>query len=372
MPLQLVLNLRRIWMVELLVCGILVLFFLFYFNRLFAALVSYGIRAYTWHKFRVYIDVQALQISLLGGRIFFKGLRYYGHNETILVQHGYLTWQYWILSVKQVDLIRFEKPEPTILDLHDSGAKEKEASSSEDVPEPETAGIREGRNLPCRISISISGLEWFVYNRSPAYDAIVGQDGQLDVDRQKGKGDNPSFASGTDLDQSSKGGKSRVTRLHSPKDETLPSRNDMKEYASLSREASQEAAKNDIDPEHESMISRSTEASHLAPSPTEASLPLLLRILPVSVECHKGAIVLGNETTRAILTTTFDNARGHLDASSSGPRDQFRQIFDFQINHPVVQMRPNPDFNQLQKTAAERVLFESESPAPKGKWRSVS
>jgi hypothetical protein len=359
-------------MVELLVCGILVLFFLFYFNRLFAALVSYGIRAYTWHKFRVYIDVQALQISLLGGRIFFKGLRYHGHNETILVQHGYLTWQYWILSVKQVDLIRFEKPEPTILDLHDSGVKEKEASSSEDVPEPETAGIREGRNLPCRISISISGLEWFVYNRSPAYDAIVGQDGQLNVDRQKGKGDNPSFASGTDLDQSSKDGKSRATRLHSPKDEALPSQNDMKEYTSLSHEASQEATKKDIDPEHESMISRSTEASHLAPLPTEASLPLLLRILPVWVECHKGAIILGNETTRAILTTTFDDARGHIDASSSGPRDQFRQIFDFQFDHPVVQMRPNPDFSQLQKNAAEKVLFEPEPPAPKGKRWSVN
>jgi hypothetical protein len=359
-------------MVELLVCGILVLFFLFYFNRLFATLVSYGIRAYTWHKFRVYVDIQALQISLLGGRVFFKGVRYHGHNETILVQNGYATWQYWIHSVKQVDLIRFEKPEPTAQDLHDSGAKEQEASSSEDAPEPETAGLREGRDLPCRISISISGLEWFVYNRSPAYDAIVGQDDQFNVDRQQSKGDNPSFASGTDLDQSSKGGKARVTGLRSPTDEMLSSRNDVKEYTSLSPEDSQDAKRKDIDPEHESMISRSTEASHLAPPSTAASLPLLLRILPVWVECHKGAIMLGNETTRAILTTTFDGARGHLDASSSGPRDQFRQIFDFQIDHPVVQMRPNPDFSQLQKNAAEKVLFESESPVSKGKWWSVN
>ncbi|KAI7718579.1 hypothetical protein KC353_g3660, partial [Hortaea werneckii] len=65
-----------VYLVEILVCGILALFFLFYFNRLFATVISYAIRAWTWHKYRAYIDISALQISLLGGRIFFKGIRY--------------------------------------------------------------------------------------------------------------------------------------------------------------------------------------------------------------------------------------------------------------------------------------------------------
>jgi hypothetical protein len=359
-------------MVELLVCGILVLFFLFYFNRLFATLVSYGIRAYAWHKFRVYIDIQALQISLLGGRIFFKGVRYHGHNETILVQNGYLTWQYWLHKVKQVDLVRFDKPEPSISGLSNGGAKEKEESLSEELSEPETGGIKEVRNLPCRISLSISGLEWFVYNRSPAYDAIIGDDGQIKADHPTSQGDDQSHASGTDLDESSKGAKLRGTRLHNSKDEVLSSPSDTKLHPSVSHEASYEASKKDVDLGNGSMISQSTEASQLSASPTEANTPLLLRILPVWLECHKGAIVLGNDTTRAILTTTFDNAKGHIDASSSGPRDQFRQIFDFQINQPVVQMRPNPDFIQLQKSAAEKVLFASEPEAPKGKWWSVN
>jgi hypothetical protein len=76
-----------VFLVELLICGILTIFFLFYFNRLFATLVSYGIRAYTWHTFDAYIDITSLQISLLGGRLFFKDIRYHGHNETILVHH---------------------------------------------------------------------------------------------------------------------------------------------------------------------------------------------------------------------------------------------------------------------------------------------
>ena len=359
-------------MVELLVCGILVLFFLFYFNRLFATLVSYGIRAYTWHKFRVYIDVQALQISFLAGRIFFKGVRYHGHNETILVQHGYLTWQYWLNSVKQVDLVRFKKPEPSISGSNDAEAKEKKDGLSEGLSEPEIGGIKELRNLPCRISISIAGLEWFVYNRSPAYEAIIGQDSQLKAEPPKFRGDDPSHASGTDLDGSFQGAKLRGTRLHTPKDEVLSSPSSTKLHTSFNPETSYEDTKNDVDLGQASIMSQSTEASQLPSSSTETTSPLLLRILPVSLECHKGAIVLGNDTTRAILTTTFDNAKGQIDATSSGPQDQFRQIFDFQFAHPVTQMRPNPDFVQPQKSAAEKVLLESESPIPKGKWWSVN
>ena len=360
----------RIWMVELLVSGILVLFFLFYFNRLFATLVSYGIRAYAWHKFRVYIDVQALQISLLAGRIFFKGVRYHGHNETILVQNGYLTWQYWLHAVKEVDLVRFDKSEPSISDLDDGEAKEKGESLNETLSEPETGGIKEVRNLPCRISICISGLEWFVYNRSPAYDAIIGQGGQLNAGHPKGQGDDPSRASGADLGRSSKAGKFRVTRRHGSRDEILSSANGSNLNESSSHELPHETTQKETDLEHESMISN--EASQVPSLPSQAAPPLLLRILPVWLECHKGAIVLGNDTTRAILTTTFDNAKGHIDASSSGPRDRFRQVFDFQIDQPVVQMRPNPDFNQPQKTAAEKVLFESQSPVPKSRWWSVN
>ena len=75
-------------------------FFAFYFNRLFATLVSYAVRAYTWRHFHAYIDITGLQISPLAGRIFFKDLRYHAHNETILVHGGYITWNYWLRRVR--------------------------------------------------------------------------------------------------------------------------------------------------------------------------------------------------------------------------------------------------------------------------------
>ena len=367
-----VLTLHRIWLVELLVCGILVLFFLFYFNRLFAALVSYGIRAYIWHKFRVYIDVQSIQISLLAGRIFFKGLRYHGHNETVVVQNGYLTWQYWLLAVREVDLTKLEKVEPPISDLHSSGTKEKGGSLSEDLPEPETGGINETRNLPCRISVSISGLEWFVYNRSPAYDAIICQEGQINIDGPTQEGCGHAQSSGAHPDPRSGVSKLRGPRLHKSKEAVSSTPNNTKGSGSFSHEASRQATKEEVDLGHESTTTLSSQASQLPSSPTQATPSLLLRTLPVWLECHRGAIVLGNETTRAILTTTFDYAKGHIDASSSGPKDRFRQIFDFQIDQPMVQMRPNPDFNQPQQAAAEKALFESEPPVSNGKWWSVN
>lgn len=146
------------------------LFFLFYFNRLFARLVSYGIRAWTWHKYRVYIDIKALQISLLGGRLFFKGLRYHGNNETILLQSGYITWRYWLRNVKELNLAHepeFEKK----FGSNDSGCNRCGGKQQPDLTEE--GGIKRPTRLPCRLSISIKGAEWFIYNRSAAYDAIV-------------------------------------------------------------------------------------------------------------------------------------------------------------------------------------------------------
>ncbi|THC98809.1 hypothetical protein EYZ11_001717 [Aspergillus tanneri] len=85
----------------------------------------------------------------------------------------------------------------------------------------------------------------------------------------------------------------------------------------------------------------------------EESLNILLRLLPLKLECDKGAIVIGNENTRSVLTTTFDGATGLIEANNAGPLDLYRQSFSFQFSHPVVQMRPNPDFKQNQFDAAK-------------------
>lgn len=99
---------------------------------------------------------------------------------------------------------------------------------------------------------------------------------------------------------------------------------------------------------------------------------MILKLLPLGIECTKGAISLGNETTRALVVTTFTKARGHIDASRSEAKDIYRQEFDFEVEHPVVQMRPNPEFRQSQHSTAERVLQGLGSPFKETRWWQIT
>ena len=121
-------------------------------------------RAYTWHTYRVHVDVQALQISLLAGRIFFKGFRYHGSNETVCIHSGYITWRYWLRNVRHADCARLKLADKRTASSND----EKNARVLD-----ETGGIKGDSVLPCRLVASLQGLEWYIYNRSAAYDTVI-------------------------------------------------------------------------------------------------------------------------------------------------------------------------------------------------------
>ncbi|KAI9696269.1 MAG: hypothetical protein M1836_005822 [Candelina mexicana] len=337
------------FLVELLVCGILTVFFLFYFNRLFATLVSYGVRAYTWHKYRAYIDAQALQISLLGGRVFFKGLRYHGQNQTVLVHSGYVTWRYWLRKVRTVDC-----------DTNHPSTSSSESSAATDHGPPRTTprasfaekGGRAGSNpLPCRIEVTLKGLEWFIYNRSPAYDAVlraVSKDGSggNDATGSVSGGPSPNTRNNTSTDQghgpahkgSSASDEEYETAFGAPRAGLY---SDEKQDPSLPPTDKPDSVQPDL-----------TGHASSAPSVTsntiksEADQSTFLSLLPVHVDCHVGAIVMGNEHTKCILVTKFERTKGEIDATSSGPLDSYKQLINFRFVHPVIQMKPNPDYKE--------------------------
>ncbi len=88
-------------------------------------------------------------------------------------------------------------------------------------------------------------------------------------------------------------------------------------------------------------------------------LPAFLKILPIHVDITKGAIVVGNQHTLAVITAQFEKASGFLDAGPSGPLDIYQQLFNFQVTHPVVHMRPNPDYKISQLDAAAHYKQEA-------------
>ncbi|KAJ5125609.1 hypothetical protein N7526_007786 [Penicillium atrosanguineum] len=317
------------FLLELIVSCILVLFFLLYFNRLFATLLSYAIRSYTWHYYRVYVDINALQFSLLSGRIFFKGIRYHGANETIFIHGGFITWRYWKRKVERTNLSG-KKPAPSRpytsgKDHNDSVHGERTGATSRNDSVGEQGGVEKTIELPCRISIKAYGLEWFIYNRTPAYDSILAGFGYKD---STDGGGTPGPASPTESQPNLQ--RSKTT------------------FDTLSEQSPNE---------REALGTRNTELREAELSDPVSSM---LELLPVKLDCSKGAIVMGNENTRSVLTTTFDSAAGTIAACNSGPMDLYRQLFSLKFKHPVVQMRPNPDFKQNQISTAKVLAAEHE------------
>ena len=303
--------------------------FLFYFNRLFASLVSYGIRSYTWHKYRAYIDVQALQFSLLAGRIFFKGVRYHGRNQTVLVHDGYITWRYWLRHVEESEYQSSTGASNAVESARGAGDQDSER---ETTGEGESEGDRRAKELPCRVLVKSRGVEWFIYNRSPAYDAIF-------ESMKEGKGsEHPGATSPTP----------KNTRLQGNSSENTA-------YPQVYRKKKNHAATEDKDDRHlkvdepkddvlSSSISTSGSAKDSAPD--DNPLPCLVNILPIKIECNRGAIVMGNRNTRSILTIRFEGAHGQIDARPSRPIDQYKQTFDFDFVHPVIAFKHNRDYTE--------------------------
>jgi len=341
------------------------LFFLFYFNRLVATLVSYGLRAYTWHRYRVWIDIQALQLSFLAGRIFFKGFRYHGENETVLIQHGYITWRYWLRSTRQVDLTEEESLKQNARGSPTQGGFNTDPNASpsgvqdEEIGANKKAALSEGR-----VSINISGLEWFIYNRTPVFDSILCDASSPDLFGQRASPGPPVADSSTSNLQPEL--KLRHTRSTSKKSSassfSAPTPTSEKGDGPL-----RHSEEGNTLTRNETYSSVASEDGTSSPAPTSMHA-FLIRLLPLAVECSKGAISLGNENTRAIVVTAFDRASGSIDAASAGPADIFRQMFDFEIDHPVVQMRPNPDFQRSQHAAAERIISATDAAFRRRRW----
>lgn len=303
----------------------------------------YGLRTYTWHYYRVYIDVQALQVSLLAGRIFFKNVRYHGKNETIVVHEGYVTWQYWLRHVQELGCRkshRRRRPSATkAVSSSDNGTNDDGVHVSRQAANEEDVAEKKVKELPCRVVVKAKGMEWFVYNRSPAYDVIM----QSMREGDRSDRANSSFTSRSDIESSklSTGPSGPILNDHkSPHmDEKGSEIDDTCENGDLSRASS----------------SSSSQSQHL----NSAALPGFLDLLPIGVECRKGAMVMGNRNTRSILTAKFDSAAGVINAKP--PRaslDQYKQTFEFEFKHPVVEFKHNKDFVEPQISEGETLHFE--------------
>ncbi|KAF2713106.1 hypothetical protein K504DRAFT_449859 [Pleomassaria siparia CBS 279.74] len=314
------------------------------FNWVFLVeLLISSILAYTWHTFHAYIDIQALQISLLGGRIFFKDIRYHGHNETILVHGGYITWRYWLTKVRDAEIFSDESPLATSDgDQTPSTRGSTTGGGSRNLDSAEKGGKQTQKKLPCRISIKVSGVEAFMYNRTPAYDGII------EAMQSKTDATSNEERASCDIGDDELSRSASATSSVDVHEEEHGHHNKLRKPRSTGKSAATRADTN----------------RSVAPKTKKDEIPSFLRLLPIHLDCNKGAIVIGNEHTSSVITAQFDKASGEIDASSCGPLDVYQQIFKFQFTHPIVHMKPNPDFKAPQLEAAARVKQEADQDLP--------
>jgi hypothetical protein len=326
-----------LFLVDLIVCGILALFFIFYFNRTVSTIVSYAIRAWTWHKYRAYIDITSFQLSLLGGRIFFKSIRYHGHNQTVFVHDGNITWRYWLRQVQEPLIMQkvSQRHDDSDSDQPPSDASnEKARPRSKSVGRAEAADTNRPRNLPCRIFVKVKGVEAFLYNQSPVYDNII-----ANLQNQ-----------------------ARTKDPNVPSAE-IPAQNSSKETAPsdvLDRQETPTSVDGSVLAETASRTTTRT-ATH------ETAIPAFLRMFPIQVECKKAAAAVGNDFTQSILTAKLENASGRIDADEAGSLDLYKLMFDFDFHDINVALKPNADYRMSQMQAAARLDKDEDPKAKKGR-----
>ncbi|KAM0328019.1 hypothetical protein ACHAQA_005420 [Verticillium albo-atrum] len=327
----------------LILSSVLAIFFLLYFNRVFGWFISKGISAWSWHQYRIHIDIQALQISLLGGRIFFTGLKYHGNNEAFHVQHGYITWRYWLRRVRDVD-IKASKSAEKNQRGHESPTKQP--------------GKRE---LPCRITVTLAGLEWFVYNRTPVYDGILAglTEEKPEIAVATGKSSEESTANlrnrGTKLSEklgddhwaapaATAGVKDTSATPMMPES---PEWNRLQQRSSTGRSSSSDLA-----------------TDSRAPVRSEPSLPAMLQMFPIYITCQKAALVMGNENTKAIMVVKSNSLTGEVNASATTGPDPYRQVFKIKFDHPIIEMKDNEDYKEDQVVRASKDKQEDQGVHP--------
>ncbi|EFX02611.1 fermentation associated protein [Grosmannia clavigera kw1407] len=318
-----------------------------------ASLVFWALRQWTWRRYGIYIDVQAIQFSLLGGRIFFVGLRYHGNNETILIQNGHVTWSYWIRRVRHINIGK-----PT------SGKDVR----TDDVKGANAHGHSKAEpQLPCRVNLAIAGLEWFVYNRSAAYDSIIAGLTTTPVD----SGEEYNIAEHDHLDHDNNGMhklRKRHTKEHDNGDSSRKGKSDEK-ATGLSEEPDLRFSSAD------SYEHGGADGDRRKPGTDDAdkdALPVVLQLFPIHFTCDKAAVVMGNENTSAILIVKAQSLSGEIDAVETQTPDPYRQLFKIRFIQPVIEMKDNDDYREDQvsravreKAAREKDIAKESRPLPR-------
>ncbi|KAF8973209.1 hypothetical protein BDZ97DRAFT_665381 [Flammula alnicola] len=259
----------------------LILYF-FYWNRFIAFIIGQTIRILFRNQegSSLWIEIGSIHFSLLTGRILLKDVRYHSSNQTIKMVTGEVQWRYWI---------RYPTSEEETNPIRGEDAK------------------LSNRLWSCRIQLSFQGVEWFIYNRTAAYDSIVDQ----------------------------------IEKTCRP----------MSRSSSHRRFFTRFSRQENVSPFYPPSAIRSAirlpSVINRALAWLREQLPTLdpKDLLPLGIDIQTGAIILGNQSTPNLLVAEFQSALGTYGiAPSRSKYDLYKQVLGLNFQNALIRSVQNDDY----------------------------
>ncbi|KAI3619034.1 fermentation associated protein [Moniliophthora roreri] len=277
--------LNRLLLVACVLIDIAVLLYFFYWNRFTAWILGIVIRLVYWNAgaSSLWLEIGAIQFSILNGRILLKDVHYHTSNQTIKIVKAQIAWRYWIRSPMM----------------------------EEDIGIP--VG-EDGALLSISFSITLHGLEWFLHNRTSAFDAIL----------------------------------SHLRSSSAANRDNARERNVLRKSAtSLSLAPSFLAG---------SLRSRTPQVVQRFAIWVRQQLPNLdpKELLPLGIVVNKGAIICGNSSTPSLLIAEFQSATGTFGVMRSRSKyDLYKQMLSLSFKHALVRMNENHNYQEAMTSTGE-------------------
>lgn len=291
-------DLNWVFLVDWIIVLFASILFLFYFHRIIGKIFTWIVSPIIWKQFKVRISFQAIKISLLSGRVFFKNVTIITRNEMIVIYQGTLSWRYWYRKTR-------------VNQFTSHHYKLNEAINS---------------SLPSRLILEISGMETFIYNRSSAYELLE--------QRLREEASTESTTSGDPF-----------TLKESFSDASL--RNRRNSNLSINTEDIPTRA----NPLHIDHLDHDNY--------TQSVETYFLNMLPLEVKINKGSVVVGNDTTPYLFVGYYKELKGSIDGSiSNSEYDPYRILHDMKLQDVTIEFKKNVSFKK-DSTMVTKAMTES-------------
>ncbi|KAG8685430.1 hypothetical protein FRC09_014744, partial [Ceratobasidium sp. 395] len=221
---------------------------------------------------------------------------------SIRVLHCHITWRYWLWRTREGEDVQYNH-------VVGEGLEKSNPNQSDD--------------LPCRVHIFMEGIEWFIYNRTPSYDAIVEKFGVPDILNVENSAETP--------------GGTPQSAVIVPTYPPAPS---------SSRRSS-------------SIHEDNTFWNRLRKAVWHIRMPEINfnEILPVGLVIRKGALTIGNDSTPSILIMDLAGGNGTYGVSQSRSKlDEYKVIYDIQFDKVKIITRTNPDYRKRMLDRGKEIL----------------